>query len=157
MSTAGIGDIRGSGAKGFHLCSPIVIDFDPVAPFPELRDLRFAVGRRDWPAVAAFFAGVTDPDDHEYATRVIADTPDSEQFLETAPGTLGRTLYAARLISVGWDVRTGARARHVSPEQFAGFHDYLRRAERILIDVTALEPANSTAWCQRLKINRGLE
>ncbi|MFB9183095.1 hypothetical protein ACFFX1_33600 [Dactylosporangium sucinum] len=138
-----------------------MIDFDPAAPFPELRQLVAAVRRSDWPAVAAFFAGVTDPDDHEYAVRLVADVPGSDAFLQAAaqrePGTLAQVLHAARLISVGWDIRSGARANRVSAEQFAGFHDHLRRAERILIDVTALEPGNSSAWVQRLKINRGLQ
>ncbi|MET7392379.1 hypothetical protein ABZS66_02635 [Dactylosporangium sp. NPDC005572] len=138
-----------------------MIDFDPVAPYPELRQLRAEVDRRNWPAVAAFFARLTDPDDHEYAVRIVSDTNGSDAFLRAAaehePGTLARVLHAARLITVGWRMRTGARAQHVSQEQFANFHDYLRRAERILIGVTAEEPGNTSAWVQRLKINRGLE
>jgi hypothetical protein len=148
---------RGPGVNGFHLSSRVVIDFDQAAPFPELRQLRLAMGQGDWPAVATFFAGITDPDDHEFVTRIVAETPGSERLLRDAPGTLGRTLYAARLVVQGWDARSGKRAQHVSRDQFAAFHDYLRQAERILVDVTALEPANSSAWVQRLKVNRGLE
>ncbi|WP_433055313.1 hypothetical protein [Dactylosporangium sp. CS-033363] len=139
--------------------------FDPAGPFPELGELRRAALRRDWPAIAAQFAGWQDWDDHEYATRLVADTADTEGFLgaeaererQTRDGTLARTLFAARLISAGWDVRTGARANNVSDAQFATFHDYLRRAEQVLIEVTAEQPGNATAWSQRIKTNRGLQ
>ncbi|WP_433213538.1 hypothetical protein ACQP00_02165 [Dactylosporangium sp. CS-047395] len=139
--------------------------FDPAGPFPELGELRRAVLRRDWPAIAAQFAGWQDWDDHEYAARLVADTADTEGFLGAAAererqagdGTLARTLYGARLISAGWEVRTGARAKNVSNAQFATFHDHLRRAEQVLIEVTAEQPGNATAWSQRIKINRGLE
>ncbi|MEV6928805.1 hypothetical protein AB0M46_30545 [Dactylosporangium sp. NPDC051485] len=136
-------------------------DFDPAAPFEELRELRQAVGRRDWPAVAARFAALTDPNDHEYAAGIVAGVAGSEDFLaacaEREPGTLARTLYAGRLISAGWEVRSSARAKNVSREQFATFHDHLRRAERILVGVTAEEPANATAWTSRIRVNRGLQ
>ncbi|MEV8513516.1 hypothetical protein [Dactylosporangium sp. NPDC051484] len=136
-------------------------DFDPAGPYEELRELRRAVTRRDWPAIAGLFERLDDPNDHEFAARLVADVADSEGFFGEAaqrePGTLARTLYGTRLISAGWDVRTGARATDVSRSQFAAFHDYLRRAERVLIDITAEEPANSTAWVARIKVNRGLE
>ncbi|GAA2622002.1 hypothetical protein GCM10010399_61510 [Dactylosporangium fulvum] len=138
-----------------------MIDFDLAGPFPELRQLRQAVNERNWPAVVAFFDGRTDPDDRTYATTLIAEISGSERFLQPVVdsdgGTLARTLLAERLIVVGWEVRTSARAEHVSRKQFATFHEYLRRAERLLIDVTALEPANAPAWVARLKTNRGLQ
>jgi hypothetical protein len=45
----------------------------------------------------------------------------------------------------------------VSAEQFATFHSGLRDAERILIDVTAREPWNVSAWSCRLPIAMGLQ
>jgi hypothetical protein len=142
-----------------------VTDFDPAAPFPELRELRRAVLRQDWPAIAAQFAGLHDWDDHEYAARIVAEVGGSEGFLggaaererQARDGTLARTLHATRLISAGWDIRTSARAENVSRAQFTGFHDHLRHAERVLIEVTAEEPGNATAWAQRIKTNRGLQ
>jgi hypothetical protein len=138
-----------------------VTDFDPAAPFPELVELRRVVQAHDWPAIEAAFAGMADPDDCEYAGRIVAAVKGSEDFLAECaarePGTLARTLYAARLVAAGWEARTTYRANHVSAEQFATFHDHLRRAERVLIEVTAEEPGNATAWSSRIKINRGLE
>ncbi|MER7004721.1 hypothetical protein ABT297_16960 [Dactylosporangium sp. NPDC000555] len=136
-------------------------DIDLAEPFPELRELRRAVLQQDWPAIAGQFEGLTDPDDHEYAARVVADVKGAEEFLGRAaqrePGPLARTLYSARLVAAGWEARTALRAQYVNRAQFAAFHDHLRRAERVLIEVTAEDPANSTAWAQRIKTNRGLE
>ncbi|WP_432834269.1 hypothetical protein [Dactylosporangium sp. CA-092794] len=136
-------------------------DFDPAAAFPELLELRAAVTRRDWPAIAALFAGLTDPEDQAFAAGIVAEVPGSEGFLGEAaqrePGTLARTLYGARLIVAGWRIRTAARAKDVSREQFEAFHDHLRRAERVLIEVTAEDPANAPAWARRITTNRGLQ
>ncbi|HZC26279.1 MAG TPA: hypothetical protein VE287_04605 [Actinopolymorphaceae bacterium] len=136
---------------------------DAAAAAPELSALRTAVAQRDWPEVSGFLSRLSDPDDREYAVRIVAMVNDSDDFLrdmaaaEGAASTVASTLYAARLVQAGWSIRTSYRAKHVSREQFAGFHDHLRRAERILIDVTAKDPANSSAWAQRLVTARGLE
>jgi hypothetical protein len=44
----------------------------------------------------------------------------------------------------------------VSREQFAEFHAHLRRAEQLLLDVTAREPDNLGAWTLRLTTAKGL-
>ncbi len=139
------------------------VTFDPTCADPALVGLHDAVTCGDWPAIAAFFAGVPDPDDRDYVVYVIAETEGSEEFLRAAAdraepeSTLAVTLYAARLVVVGWNVRGGLRAQYVGREQFDTFHDRLRRAERLLIDVTARDPADTSAWAWRLKTARGLE
>ncbi len=138
-----------------------MIDFDPAGPFPELRQLRQSVIARDWPAVATFFGGLTDPNDQAYAGAFVSEIDGSEEFLravaESERSQLARALYGNRLIVVGWNIRSALRAQHVSREQFAAFHEHLRQAERILIDVTAEEPGNPVAWVGRLKTCRGLQ
>jgi hypothetical protein len=122
------------------------------------------------------------PDDMSFAVRFAGEIEGTEDFLReqanvealstatpaavppTVPGTtpagvstLACTLYAARLIEIGWKVRTNYRTVHVSAEQFASFHDYLRHAERVLIDATAYHPENVAAWVLRMGTARGLE
>ncbi|MFG2037823.1 hypothetical protein [Dactylosporangium sp. NPDC048998] len=139
-------------------------DFDSAGPFGELHRLREATARRDWRAVSAHFDGLTSADDHEFAASIVVDVPGVDDFLRDAVEwergtgrTLARALHADRLISAGWEVRTSRLAKDVSREQFAVFHSYLRRAERILIEVTAEDPANPTAWTARLTARRGLQ
>lgn len=36
------------------------------------------------------------------------------------------------------------------------FYDYLRRAERVLADATAIDPGNAAAWTERVTVARGL-
>ncbi|MGW1779157.1 hypothetical protein ACWCQQ_08445 [Streptomyces sp. NPDC002143] len=136
--------------------------FDPYDNTPELIPLRTAAQAGDWPAVRAFFAGLGSVDQLASASGLLADIPGVENFLERAaaelPGDpLPRTLLAERYVFIGWDIRSGARAKYVSQDQFGQFHDWLRRAEQILIEVCAEQPAYAPAWTARLLTARGLQ
>jgi hypothetical protein len=136
--------------------------FDAADAFPEFTTLRAAMAERDWSAVAAFFAGLTTSDGVICAASVAAEVPGSEEFLKKRatmpwPDPLAGLLFAERLIVLGWTARTSARAKHVSRQQFETFHEYLRDAERILMEITARDPGNVPAWAARLKTARGLE
>lgn len=135
---------------------------DLAAAFPDLARLRGAVERRDWAAVETFFSELHEPDDRAAAALVVGKSAASLDFLRgiasvpSAPG-LARVLFADGLIGRGWAIRTGHRAANVSREQFADFHDCLRRAERLLIDATADDPSDALAWYLRLMTARGLQ
>ncbi|GKQ34311.1 hypothetical protein ALMP_08620 [Streptomyces sp. A012304] len=136
--------------------------FDPYDNTPELIPLRSAAQAGHWPAVRAFFAGLDSADKVCAASSLLADIPGVENLLERAvaelPGDpLPRTLLAERYVHIGWGIRSAARAKHVSREQFDQFHAWLRRAEQILIDVCAEQPAYAPAWTVRLTTARGLE
>ncbi|MFF4577680.1 hypothetical protein [Streptomyces sp. NPDC001389] len=135
---------------------------EPTEHFRDLAVLRSAVQLRDAKAVATAFEALPDEDDRALASWTVAETPDCADFLrETAacrPGDpLFRTLYANHLIRAGWRIRSGARAEHVSRQQFDSFHAHLRRAEVLLIDVCAEYPAYALAWYLRVTTARGLE
>jgi hypothetical protein len=137
-------------------------EFDPAKIFPEIGDLHAAISRRDWPTVSAFFADLSDEDERSFVVHAAREVAGSDHWLAelVASGTgstLPSVLLAGRVITLAWQARTALRAEHVSREQFASFHDQLRRAERLLIDVTALEPQNAMAWNLRLITARGLE
>ncbi|WP_327317272.1 hypothetical protein [Streptomyces sp. NBC_01235] len=136
--------------------------FDPYDNTPELIPLRTAAQAGDWPAVRAYFAALDSVDRLASASSLLADIPGVENFLERAaadlPGDpLPRALLAERYVYIGWDIRSGARAQHVSREQFTQFHDWLRRAEQLLIEVCAEQPAYAPAWTARLMTARGLQ
>lgn len=136
--------------------------FDPGAAFPELSTLRTAAATGDWRTVWAFFGDPRYGRLHDTAIWIIGETEGVEHALEPAVAAhpvaaLPRLLLAARWIEVGWAIRSDARAQHVSREQFDTFHDYLRRAERLLLEVTARDPDDVRAWVLRLITVRGLE
>lgn len=136
--------------------------FDPYDNTPELIPLRTAAQAADWPAVRAYFGGLDSVDKVSSASSVLADLPGVENLLERAaaelPGDpLPRTLLAHRYVYIGWDIRSGARAQHVSRDQFDQFHAWLRRAEQLLIEVCAEQPAYAPAWTVRLMTARGLQ
>lgn len=123
--------------------------------------LQLAVAAQQWGTVGSLFQPLTVPNKILLAARIVG-APDGSGGFPLVPIPVDapiqdpRVLRAARLIHIGWDVRTAARAKYVSQEQFTVLHDYLVRAERILIDITAREPDNISAWEQRLTTARGL-
>lgn len=136
--------------------------FDPAAAYPEAGVLRSAAEAGDWPTVSGFFTRFTEPDEHSFGIGTTMSVPAAEPMLravvEREPRSeLARVLLAAQFIQRGWTIRGSGRATGVSREQFAAMHEHLRRAEQLLIDVTAREPANAAAWWLRLTTARGLE
>ncbi|MFH9860513.1 hypothetical protein [Streptomyces sp. NPDC017202] len=136
--------------------------FDPYDNTPELVPLRTAARAGDWPAVRAFVKGLDSAEKISMVSSVLAETPGAETFLERAAAELPadplpRTLLAERYVHIGWDIRSGARAQDVSRDQFEQFHSWLRRAEQLLIEVCAEQPAYSPAWTVRLTTARGLQ
>ncbi|MDG4805601.1 hypothetical protein O7634_02365 [Micromonospora sp. WMMD1120] len=135
--------------------------FDAGAAYPEVNDLRKALDAADWPAVRALFAD-RDHDGRTLLVREAGDHCTTDAFLrrvhdEDPTDQLAGTLLGTHLICAGWRIRSGARAEHVSRSQFDQFHDHLRRAEQVLIDVTARHPDDAAAWTQRITLARGLQ
>jgi hypothetical protein len=135
---------------------------DPFDTLPELTPLRQAALSGGWPETEAFFAGLDSAEKQSFAAGVLTDLAGVEGYLERAAtaapeGPLARTLLAQRYINIGWDIRSGARAQHVSGSQFDQFHAWLRRAEMLLIEVCAEHPSYAPAWTARLMTARGLQ
>ena len=135
--------------------------FDPLAPYPAVVSTAAALNGHDWPSFRAQFINL-DWISRTLALRGATPSPELEQFLErmvaeNPDDVLAPTALAEVLIDAGWKIRSGYRASHVSDDQFRQFHDHLRRAERLLVDVIARDPAMVAAWELRLKTARGLQ
>ncbi|GAB4107416.1 hypothetical protein GCM10028790_64350 [Micromonospora taraxaci] len=135
--------------------------FDAGAAYPEVNDLRKALDAADWPAVRALFAD-RDPAHRTLLVSAAGDQEGTEPFLRRVydndpTDALAGTLLGNCLIRTGWRIRSAARAQHVSRSQFDKFHDHLRRAEQVLIDVTARHEDDAAAWTQRITLARGLQ
>jgi hypothetical protein len=143
------------------MASTVIPDFDAAAAHPEVAALRRALLERDWSAVRAIY----DPMGWDGRQLLVYDAADQagvedflQQVIERAPDdVVAKTMYAVRLVVMGWDVRTAARAKDVSREQFEVFFDHLRRAEAVLIWVCAKDPGNAAAWCERITTARALQ
>ena len=147
---------------------------DLFTTLPDLTPLRNAAQAGDWQATHAFFTTLNPTENPtqnpvensvekmSFASAQLAGLDGVETYLERAVADhpadpLPRTLLAERYIRIGWAIRSRHRAQHVSRDQFDQFHDWLRRAELLLIDVCAEEPGNAAAWTARLLTARGLE
>lgn len=158
-STVGEGADKGDRPVGVGESAPVS---DPFDALPELAPLRTAAWDDDWAATEAFFAEIDSVDDVSLAAGLLAGVDRSEAYLERAAKALPadplpRTLLAERYIRIGWRIRGSTPAEEVSGDQFAQFHDWLRKAERLLIEVCAEQPAYAPAWTARLLTARGLE
>ena len=137
-------------------------DFEVASAYPVVGWLRQAAQAGDWGAIGTFAARMPHGSDRTIIATTVADIPGIERPLREVVAAnpndlLAATLLASREVIIGWDVRTAARATHVSRDQFEVFHRHLRQAEQLLIRVTAADPANDLAWTERLNTARGLE
>jgi hypothetical protein len=140
---------------------PSDVLLDPAASYPVVGELRAAITRRDWTACRAVI-DTAPADARTGLIRLGADEPDLEGFLRAVlardpDDAVAGALLGMHLTDVGWQVRTAARAENVSREQFAGFFEWLRRAEQVLIDSAARTPAEPAVWSARLTSARGLQ
>jgi hypothetical protein len=133
---------------------------DLAAAHPEAAVVGDALAARDWAAVRA----AVDAAPPVLRSMLIADGAEHaglEEFLREViaadpADTAAAAMLGAHLTGVGWKIRGGARARHVSERQFAEFHDWLRRAEIVLLDGVARNPADPALWVARLTSACGL-
>ncbi|MER7566401.1 hypothetical protein ABTZ93_26030 [Streptomyces sp. NPDC097941] len=137
---------------------PITDPFDAV---PELEPLRAAGWDGDWVATRAFFEEISSPVDVSFAAALLAGIDRTEWYLEKAAKTeptdpLPRTLLAERYIHLGRRARGRGLAEDLSWDQAELSRDWLRKAERLLIEVCAEQPAYVPAWTARLATARGL-
>ncbi|MEV6303162.1 hypothetical protein AB0M02_27380 [Actinoplanes sp. NPDC051861] len=134
--------------------------FEAGAAYPALVSLKSALARHDWPGARAVLDAAT-PGSRTSLIDLAADEAPRD-FLENvfrddpADGAAG-ALLGAHLTSVGWNIRGSGRARNVSREQFAAFHEWLRRAEQVLIETTARCPGDPAGWSRRLTTSLGLQ
>lgn len=137
--------------------------FDPLAHVPHGAVLRAARDAGDIPAVLVAARSLTTHDDLVATLWAVAGHATGDQrftaVIDAADdGTpLARTLRAVRYVTVGWAIRSRFQAQHVSAGQFEQFHDWLRRAERVLFDVCSEHPGYVPAWEARITTARGLE
>lgn len=137
-------------------------DFELASAFPEAGWLRQAAAARDWAAIRHYADGLPHGVERAFLVRVVAEVPGVEHPLRELVGAapddvLALTLLGTREVELGWEIRSSARAQHVSREQFAGLHAHLRQAERLLIRATALDPSHDAAWAARLTTAMGLQ
>lgn len=149
--------------------TPVIGTLSSLAPlrsktielYPDLAPLRASVRRGDWAAVSAYFATFPARADTSTAVEVVAETPGSERFLQRVVDTernssLARTLLGARYIVTAWGARGSGWAKDVTAAQWRVFHEHLQRADSLLADATAIDPANAAAWTARVTAARGL-
>ncbi len=129
---------------------------------PSAAKLLLAFRASSWPAAQEVLAEATGTDHLTLLLDSAADISGLESWLpdivrDDLDDTLPSVLYGARLIRWGWEARTGLRAKYVSRDRFALFHERLLMAEDCLQSVVRREPGNAPAWHYLLLAARGLQ
>ncbi|MBD0690025.1 hypothetical protein BG452_29345 [Streptomyces sp. CBMA123] len=100
--------------------------------------LRPALAAADGGELAFLATAVADvAGAEEWTARAVADAPDD---------ALPLLLSGARHVTWAWEARSGARAQHVTEEQWKLFHQRLDVAEEQLLEVAEREPSWLAPW-----------
>jgi hypothetical protein len=136
-------------------------DLEGIGPFPRIRQLQAARAARDWVTIRQTIDAHPSPDDRYVAVGVAGRAGDEEFYravVAANPGDpLALVLLGETLLKTGWEIRGAGWASQVKQQQFERFHEYLRQAEAVLIEATAIQPERAEAWTVRLNAARGLQ
>lgn len=128
----------------------------------DLAGMRAAAGRRDWADLRERLGAVPDGQERTWLLGRVVDVDGIERWIpavvEAEPDSaLALLVSGARRVSWAWEARTGARAKHVSRDQFQTFHERLRVAEEELYEVAGREPGWVAPWYFLQMAGRGLQ
>ncbi|MFY1697947.1 hypothetical protein [Solwaraspora sp. WMMA2101] len=139
----------------------LALTTDLTDAYPEWRELRAALRAGDWPAARTLIADQQPSTQTGLISQADAEPdirPMVQQQVDADPtDAVAAALLGWLMIHNAWQVRTSARAKHVSRSQFRTFHEILRAAELMLIDAAAHQPADCSIWAARLITARGLQ
>ncbi|WP_344344009.1 hypothetical protein [Kitasatospora putterlickiae] len=117
----------------------------------ELRRLRALAEAGDWAALRPALAAVPDQAELTWLLHRITSVEGTEEWVakavaERPEDTLTLLFSGARQIAWAWEARTGARAKHVTEEQWRLFGERLEVAEEQLLEVAEREPGWLAPW-----------
>lgn len=145
--------LRHFGATGEHMPPDGAVEVD--APDSALRAALFAARSGSWEPTAELMAQTRTARDWDRRGRCTAGLAELalhhtgwlDDWRRERPGDPDLALVAAELeIGRAWEIRTAARARHVSQEQFQAFRAVLRDAEPVLRTAADLNPGDPVPW-----------
>ncbi|WP_328672388.1 hypothetical protein [Streptomyces sp. NBC_00328] len=145
--------LRHFRATGEHMPPDGAVEVD--APDSALRAALAAARSGDWEPTAELMARTRTTRDWDRRNRYSAGLAELalhhtgwlDDWHRKRPGDPDLALVAAQLeISRAWEIRTAARARHVSQEQFQAFRVVLRDAEPVLRTAADLNPGDPVPW-----------
>ena len=150
-----------AAAHGFVPRDRLRLDSD--GPDPALDACTEAARRGDWRSVAAALPPVGgDPDRYHRMVCGVAELAVNDDawltaWLDGAPDDPGAwSVHARAMVRLAWQLRSGALAKDLLPEQWAGFHRVLGQAPAACARATSLAADLATPWIELLACARGL-
>lgn len=134
---------------------------DPAKGDPEAARLRAAAAANDWPSVDGALGATTDRLRREFLVDSIALETTSlgwvDRWIKEQPAEqLPRLMWGACAVHYAWHIRSSKAPRHVTTDQFMGFHECLAHAEEQLRLATTMDPDDGAPWIALLWTAVGL-
>lgn len=139
---------------------PLTLETDVAKLWPAFATFRDALLRLDWSAARVVLDSVTPAERTELIT-LGSEQRLNEDFLRglvrTNPDDPAAFALLGKFLTVtGWNIRTAARAQHVSKDQWRAFYHWLNLAEQVLLEGAARHPGDPAIWTARLPSARGI-
>ncbi|MER7768641.1 hypothetical protein [Kitasatospora sp. NPDC096140] len=145
---------------GLLLGRELVLDDEPG---PEEEAALAAARAGDWQPAAAHLTADASADVRWMRQRALArlaaedDTWLRAWRAERPEDPTAALVHADAMVHLAWNIRTSARAQHVTREQFDGFHRVLQEADGAAEAAMALAPAaDPNPWVARISVAMGL-
>lgn len=149
-------------AAGDHGLVPepdLVLDGEPG---PEEAAALDAAKAGDWRPAAAYLAVDAPADVRWRRQRSLTELAGEEDDwlrawrAERPQDPTAALVHADAMVVLAWNVRSSARAKDVSREQFAAFHRILRQAEEAAAEAVGLAPDDPNPWVAQIPMAMGL-
>lgn len=156
--------LRHSDAVGADLPPDDAVVLD--APDPSLRAALAAASSGDHTPAAELLAGTREHAQWERRDTCVSRLARAslhhpgwlESWLEESPEDPDAVLVKAdQYVYQAWQIRTGARARHVEADQFRAFHAVLRDSVPVISTAAELNPDDPVPWRIALTQARGIQ
>ncbi|MFJ6618187.1 hypothetical protein ACIQOW_11535 [Kitasatospora sp. NPDC091335] len=153
-------DTATASGHGLVPAEDLVLDGEPG---PEEEAALAAAKAGDWRPAAAHLTGDVRADVRWRRQRALAElAAEDDAWLlawraEHPQDPAAALLHADALVVLAWNIRSSARAQHVTREQFAAFHRVLGEAGEAAVEAAALAPAGDpNPWVAQVPVAMGL-
>ncbi|MFE6038842.1 hypothetical protein [Streptomyces sp. NPDC056452] len=156
--------LRHSDAIGADLPPDEAVVLD--APDPSLRDALAAAAAGDHAPAAELLAATREHAQWERRDACVSRLARAslhhpgwlDSWLEESPQDPDAVLVKAdQYVYQAWQIRTGARAKHIEHDQFQAFHAVLRDAVPVISEAAELNPGDPVPWRIALTQARGIQ
>lgn len=125
------------------------------------RDLRLALGKRQWRQAEAIFNSTRDWDIRDFFVTAASEWTGRPEWLDqwcqaSSDSPFPWLVRGAHSVNWAWEARGGGIAATVGVDAAAGFRSRLEAAEQDLVKAAELDPLDPIPWSRLITVGQGL-